>query len=69
MAPNTILPDDPRLTAYALGEMEAEERAEFEQQLEHEVCEVRHQHDLERPAEVRDAAEVPLAGQRDQRGR
>jgi Ca-activated chloride channel homolog len=30
MKPNPILPDDPRLTAYALNEMEAGERAQFE---------------------------------------
>jgi len=36
MAQHTILPDDPRLTAYALGEMEAVERAEFETQLQHD---------------------------------
>jgi len=33
MERNTILPDDPRLTAYALGEMTPEESAEFEKQL------------------------------------
>ena len=31
--PEKISPDDPRLTAYALGELEAEERAAFERQL------------------------------------
>lgn len=31
MNPNKISSDDPRLTAYALGEMEAAERSEFEQ--------------------------------------
>ncbi len=34
MHPNPILPDDPRLTAYALNEMEPAERAEFEKLLE-----------------------------------
>ncbi len=33
MNPNKISSDDPRLTAYALGEMEAAERSEFEQGL------------------------------------
>ena len=33
MNPNSISPDDPRLTAYALNEMEPAERAEFEQAL------------------------------------
>ncbi len=33
MNPNNISPDDPRLTAYALNEMEPAERAEFEQSL------------------------------------
>jgi Ca-activated chloride channel family protein len=33
MSPNPLSPDDPRLTAYALGEMEAAERREFEQLL------------------------------------
>jgi Ca-activated chloride channel family protein len=33
MNPNKISPDDPRLTAYALGEMEAAERNEFEQSI------------------------------------
>lgn len=32
-----ISPDDPRLTAYALGEMAAEERAEFERRLEQDA--------------------------------
>lgn len=32
-----ITPDDPRLTAYALGEMEEAERAEFERRLEHDA--------------------------------
>jgi hypothetical protein len=36
MAQPTILPDDPRLTAYALDEMEPAERAEFEMQLRHD---------------------------------
>ncbi|MDQ5978346.1 MAG: Ca-activated chloride channel, partial [Verrucomicrobiota bacterium] len=34
MHPKTISPDDPRLTAYALNEMEPAERAEFEKLLE-----------------------------------
>lgn len=34
MNENTILPDDPRLTAYALDEMEPAERAEFEKLLQ-----------------------------------
>lgn len=38
MAQQTILPDDPRLTAYALGEMEAAEREEFEKQLQHDAA-------------------------------
>ena len=33
MNPNKIFPDDPRLTAYALGEMETAERSEFEQSI------------------------------------
>ena len=36
MHPNTISPDDPRLTAYALNEMEPAERAEFEQLLQND---------------------------------
>jgi len=39
-----------------------------EEQLEDEVRDVRDDDDLERPAEVRDAAQVALAGQRDERG-
>jgi hypothetical protein len=42
--------------------------AVHEQKLENEVGEVRHDDDLERAAEVRDAAQVPLAGERDERG-
>ena len=38
MVQNTILPDDPRLTAYALGEMEPEERTEFEKLLRHDAA-------------------------------
>ena len=37
MIQNTILPDDPRLTAYALDEMEPAERLEFEKQLQQDV--------------------------------
>jgi hypothetical protein len=37
MIQNTILPDDPRLTAYALDEMEAAERMEFEKLLQQDV--------------------------------
>ena len=33
MNPNQISPDDPRLTLYALGEMEPREQAEFEKLL------------------------------------
>ena len=40
-----------------------------EEHLEHEVGDVRDDDDLERPAQVRDAAEVALAGEGDQRGR
>jgi len=38
MVQNTILPDDPRLTAYALGEMEPTERAEFEVLLQRDAA-------------------------------
>ena len=38
MMQNTILPDDPRLTAYAIGEMEPVERAEFEKQLQQDAA-------------------------------
>ncbi|MFI5336593.1 MAG: von Willebrand factor type A domain-containing protein [Opitutales bacterium] len=38
MNPNPISPDDPRLTAYALGEMEAAERIEFEQLLQQDAA-------------------------------
>ncbi|HEY4249512.1 MAG TPA: von Willebrand factor type A domain-containing protein [Lacunisphaera sp.] len=38
MIQNTILPDDPRLTAYALDEMEAAERLEFEKQLQQDAA-------------------------------
>jgi hypothetical protein len=38
MMQNTILPDDPRLTAYALDEMEPVERAEFEKQLQQDAA-------------------------------
>jgi Ca-activated chloride channel family protein len=38
MNQNTILPDDPRLTAYALNEMEPVERAEFENLLQQDVA-------------------------------
>lgn len=34
--PEKISPDDPRLTAYALGELEPAERAEFELRLQHD---------------------------------
>ncbi|HET7536226.1 MAG TPA: VWA domain-containing protein [Candidatus Didemnitutus sp.] len=34
---NKILPDDPRLTTYALGEMEAAEQSEFEQLLQQDA--------------------------------
>jgi Ca-activated chloride channel family protein len=38
MAQNTILPDDPRLTAYALDEMEPAERVEFEKYLQQDAA-------------------------------
>ncbi len=37
MMQNTLLPDDPRLTAYALDEMEPAERMEFEKQLQQDA--------------------------------
>jgi Ca-activated chloride channel homolog len=37
MNAHPILPDDPRLTAYALDEMEADERSQFEQLLQHDA--------------------------------
>lgn len=36
--PEKISPDDPRLTLYALGEMDAAERASFERQLQHDAA-------------------------------
>ncbi len=38
MNPNQISPDDPRLTLYALGEMEAHEQANFEKLLEQDAA-------------------------------
>ena len=38
MNPNQISPDDPRLTLYALGEMEAHEQAGFEKLLEQDAA-------------------------------
>ncbi|MEO6994986.1 MAG: von Willebrand factor type A domain-containing protein, partial [Lacunisphaera sp.] len=38
MIQNTILPDDPRLTAYALNEMEPAECVEFEKQLQQDAA-------------------------------
>ena len=38
MESNEILPDDPRLTAYALGEMTPEERAQFEPHLRQDAA-------------------------------
>jgi Ca-activated chloride channel family protein len=38
MVQNAILPDDPRLTAYALGEMEPAERMEFEKYLKQDAA-------------------------------
>ena len=42
--------------------------AVHEQDLEDSVDDVRHDDDLEGPAQVRDAAQVALSSQRDQRG-
>ena len=35
MKPSRLLPDDPKLTAYALGELSDEEKSEVEKALRH----------------------------------
>ena len=51
------------------GARHAPAEAVDEQHLQDQVDDVRHDDDLERTAQVRDAAQVTLAGERDQRGR